>query len=82
MLEFLIDTILAIFGVFQHTVGIPMGTNCAPLVADLFLYSYEAYFFFFQYNSCFTHHNYFWFSDINDFPYLIFANATLSVDYV
>jgi hypothetical protein len=27
---------------FQRTVGIPMGTNCAPLSADLFLYSYEA----------------------------------------
>jgi hypothetical protein len=24
------------------TVGIPMGTNCVPLLADLFLYSYEA----------------------------------------
>ena len=23
------------------TVGIPMGTNCAPLIADLFLYCYE-----------------------------------------
>ena len=22
-------------------VGIPMGTNCAPLVADLFLFCYE-----------------------------------------
>ena len=22
-------------------IGIPMGTNCAPLLADLFLYSYE-----------------------------------------
>ena len=28
--------------VYQQTVGIPMGTNCAPLVADLLLYSYEA----------------------------------------
>ena len=28
--------------VFQQTVGIPMGTNCAPLLADLLLYSYEA----------------------------------------
>ena len=28
--------------VYQQTVGIPMGTNCASLVADLFLYSYEA----------------------------------------
>ena len=27
--------------VFRQTVGIPMGTNCAPLVADLFLYCYE-----------------------------------------
>jgi hypothetical protein len=25
-----------------------MGTNCAPLLADLFLYSHEADFFFFQ----------------------------------
>ena len=30
--------------VFQQTVGIPMGTNCAPLLADIFLYSYEAEF--------------------------------------
>jgi hypothetical protein len=28
--------------VFQQTVGIPMSTNCATLLADLFLYSYEA----------------------------------------
>ena len=44
MLEFLIDNIFAMFGgrVFQQTVGIPMDTNCAPLLADLFLYSYEA----------------------------------------
>jgi hypothetical protein len=28
--------------VFQQTIGISMGTNCAPLLADLFLYSYEA----------------------------------------
>ena len=26
---------------FQQTVGISMGTNCVPLLADLFLYSYE-----------------------------------------
>ena len=32
MLEFLIDNIFVIFGgcVFQQTVGIPTGTNCAP----------------------------------------------------
>jgi hypothetical protein len=30
--------------VFQQSVGIPMGTNCAPLLADLILYSYEAEF--------------------------------------
>ena len=47
MLEFLIDNIFVIFGVrvFRtDTVGIPMSTNCAPLLADLFFYSYEAYF--------------------------------------
>ena len=44
MLNFLIDNIFVTFGgrVFQQTVGIPMGTNCAPLLADLFLYYYEA----------------------------------------
>jgi hypothetical protein len=44
MLEVLIDSIFVFFGgrVFQQTVGIPMGTNFAPLFADLFLYSYEA----------------------------------------
>ena len=43
MLEFLIENKFVMFGgrVFQQTVGIPMGTNCAPLLADLFLYSYE-----------------------------------------
>jgi hypothetical protein len=43
MLEFLIDNIFVIFGgrVFQQTVGIPMGTNCAPLLANLFIYSYD-----------------------------------------
>jgi hypothetical protein len=47
MLEFLIDNIFVMFGVrvFRtDTVGIPMSTNCAPLLADLFFYSYEAYF--------------------------------------
>ena len=27
---------------FRQMIGIPMGTNCAPLLADLFLYSYES----------------------------------------
>ena len=27
--------------VYQQKVGIPMGTNCAPLIADLVLYCYE-----------------------------------------
>ena len=46
MLEFLIDNIFVVFGgtIFQQIVGIPMGTNCAPLLADIFLYSYEAEF--------------------------------------
>jgi hypothetical protein len=46
MLEFLIDKIFVSFGgtLFQQVAGIPMGTNCAPLLADLFLYSYESEF--------------------------------------
>ena len=46
MLEFLIDNIFFCFGgtLFQQVVGIPMGTNCAPLLVDLFLYSYESEF--------------------------------------
>ena len=27
--------------VYQQIVGIPMGTNCAPLIAESFLYCYE-----------------------------------------
>ena len=43
MIEFLVDNIYVRFGgqLFQQMVGIPIGTNCAPLLADLFLYSYE-----------------------------------------
>jgi hypothetical protein len=43
MLEFLIDNIFVSFGgaLLQQIVGIPMGTNCVSLLADLFLYSYE-----------------------------------------
>ena len=46
MLYFLIDNIFIKFAgmTFRQTIGIPMGTNCAPLLADLFLYSYEAEF--------------------------------------
>jgi hypothetical protein len=43
---YLIDNIFVSFEgtLFQQVVGIPMGTNCAPLLADLFLYSYESEF--------------------------------------
>ena len=46
MINFLVDNIYVEFGgkIFQQTIGIPMGTNCAPLLADLFLFSYEAEF--------------------------------------
>ena len=42
MIEFLVDNIYVRFGgqLFRRMVGIPMGTNCAPLLADLFLYFY------------------------------------------
>ena len=44
MLMFLIDNIFVMLGgrVFQQTVGIPMNTNCVPLIADLFLYACKA----------------------------------------
>ena len=39
---FLVEHIYVQLGmVYQQIVGIPMGTNCAPLIADLFLYCYE-----------------------------------------
>ena len=46
MLEFLIDNIFVECGgvISQQVIGIPMRTNCAPLLADLFLYSYKAEF--------------------------------------
>ena len=46
MLNFLTDNIFVQFGgiIFQQIIGIPMGTNCTPLLADLFLYSYKAEF--------------------------------------
>ena len=41
-LTFLLDSIYTRFGIklFRQIVGIPMGTNCTPLVADLFLSCY------------------------------------------
>ena len=46
MLEFLVDNIFVVCAekVFQQIIGIPMGPNCAPLLAHIFLYSYEAEF--------------------------------------
>ena len=45
-LKFLLDNIYIRFGekIYRQVVGIPMGTNCAPLIADLFLYCYESQF--------------------------------------
>ena len=42
-LSFLLDNIYIRFGtkLYRQIVGIPMGTNCAPLEADLFLFCYE-----------------------------------------
>lgn len=42
----LTDNVFVVFRdkCFQQSVDIPMGTNCAPLSADLFLYSYVAEF--------------------------------------
>ena len=42
-LTFLLDNIYIRFGskLYRQIVGIPMGTNCGPLEADLFLFCYE-----------------------------------------
>ena len=42
-LHYPLDNISIIFGskLYRQIVGISMGTNCAPLVADLFLFCYE-----------------------------------------
>ena len=42
-INFLLDNIFIRFGdkVYRQVIGIPMGTNCAPLIADLFLFCYE-----------------------------------------
>ena len=42
-LVYLLDIIFIRFGtqVYRQTIGIPMATNCAPLVADLFPFCYE-----------------------------------------
>ena len=41
-LVYLLDNIFIRFGtkLYRQIIGIPMGTNCAPLVADLFLFCY------------------------------------------
>ena len=43
MLELFIENTFAMLSgrVFQQTVGIPMRTNCTPLLPDLFFYSYD-----------------------------------------
>ena len=43
MIGWLIDNIYVIIGntVFQQVIGISMGTDCAPYLANLFLFAYE-----------------------------------------
>ena len=45
----LLDNVYIRFGskLYRQIVGIPIGTNCAPLVADLFLFCYERVFMLF-----------------------------------
>ena len=42
-LTYLLDNIFVRFGpkLYRQIVDIPMGSNCAPLIADLFLFCYE-----------------------------------------
>ena len=48
---------------YGQIVGIPMGTNCAPLVADLFLFCYETDFILSL-------------SDVNQFEVIEASNST------
>ena len=43
MFKFLMNNIFVKFGrkIYQQVIGIPMGCDCAPKIADLFLYWYE-----------------------------------------
>ena len=43
MIEFFFYNIFVQFGggLLRQVIGTPTGTNCAPVLADLFLYSYE-----------------------------------------
>lgn len=45
-LHFLPCNLYVSFGdyVYRQVVGIPMGTHCAPLIIDVFLYYYESQF--------------------------------------
>ena len=45
-LHYVLDNIFIRFGskLYRQIVGIPMGTNCAPLVADMFLFCYKRHF--------------------------------------
>ena len=45
-LVYLLENIFIRFGtkLYRQTIGIPMGTNCTPLVADLFRFCYESNF--------------------------------------
>ena len=46
-LTFLLYNIYIRFGsnLYRQIVGVPMGTNCAPLVTDLYLFCYEKDFY-------------------------------------
>ena len=43
MIHYLIDNVYVTCGnsLFRQKIGIPMGTDCAPFLANLFLFSYE-----------------------------------------
>ena len=43
MIEYLVDNIFVQAGnkIFRQGIGIPMGTDCAPLLANLYLFHYE-----------------------------------------
>ena len=54
MLEYLIDNIFVEFGgwIFQQTIGISMGTNCAPLLALFGIIGFIVVYLIIEFYSC------------------------------
>jgi len=87
MITWLVKNTFVIVGnkIYQQVIGIPMGTDCAPYLANLFLYAYELEFLsdtlklkdfstLYKFKKCFAINND---GVLNDFEYRIRINVKL-----